>query len=188
MSNSDHPTGIIETMLESIEENNRRLDTLESKIDRIWEIVSKLASPVNINSEPISNKQPPLFDDVDGTTVEKDEQEFQPIEDSRLEPEEIASPPEIEFADEVLEEATEQEAEGILNKEDDLDTPLIPDWQDKESYREYTSDLIFKLKNAGMTLKEMAEELNGMGLKSRSGKDSWSFGMVNSVLQQGEKG
>ena len=64
---------------------------------------------------------------------------------------------------------------------------IIIDWQDKEAYREYTSDLIFKLKNAGMTLKEMAEELNDMGLKTRSGKDCWSFGMVNSVLQQGQK-
>lgn len=179
MTNPDHPAGIIETMLESIEENNRRLNTLESKIDRIWEIVAKLASDFARIAKP-SIRQLTLFEDA-AATVEKDEQEFQ------LEPE-IASPPKIYFADELLEEATEPEAEEILNEEDDLDTPSIPDWQDKEAYKKYTSDLIFKLKNAGMTLKEMAEELNGMGLKSRSGKDAWSFGMVNSVLQQGQQG
>ena len=147
MTNPDHPAGIIETMLESIEENNRRLDTLESKIDRIWELVSKLASPAEVKPEAIS-------------------------------------PPEIEFDDEMIEEAPKPEAEP----EETITAPSTPDWQDKEAFKKYTADLIFEMKNKGMTLKAIAEELNGMGLKTRSGKDSWSFGMVNSILQQGQKG
>ncbi|MBF0234420.1 MAG: recombinase family protein [Desulfamplus sp.] len=145
MSKTDHPTGIIETMLESIEENNHRLDTLESKIDRIWELVTKLASPAEVKPEAIS-------------------------------------PPEIAFDDEVVEDAQEPELEETKT------APSIPDWQDKEAFKKYTADLIFEMKNKGMTLKAIAEELNGMGLKTRSGKDKWSFGMVNSVLQQGEQG
>lgn len=175
MTTPDHPAGIIETMLESIEENNHRLNTLESKIDRIWEIVAKLSSDFTRIAKP-SIKQLALFDD-DSAAVEKDELEFQPNEPSRLEPE-IASPPEIEFDEEVLEKTAQR---GVPDG-------MPPHWQDKEVYKKYTVDLIFKLKNAGMTLKEMAEELNNMGLKSRSGKDSWSFSMVNSVLQQGQKG
>ncbi|MBF0234026.1 MAG: recombinase family protein [Desulfamplus sp.] len=181
MTKPDHPAGIIETMLKSIEENNHRLDTLESKIDRIWELVSKMASPAEVKPEPICNKQPPLFDDDDSTTVEKDELEFQPIEDTRAEAEELSTP-EIPFDDEVIEEAPEPEPEETKT------APSIPDWQEKEAFKKYTSDLIFEMKNKGMTLKGIAEELNGMGLKTRSGKDKWSFGMVNSILQQGEKG
>ena len=151
MTNPDHPTGIIETMLESIEENNRRLDTLESKIDRIWEIVSKLAYPVEVEPEPIA-------------------------------------PPEMEFDDEVVEDAPEPEPEETITAPSTPSKEGIPDWQDKEAFKKYTADLISEMKNKDMTLKAIAEELNGMGLKTRSGKNKWSFGMVNSILQQGQNG
>ena len=187
MTTPDHPTGIIETMLKSIEENNRRLDTLESKIDRIWELVSKLASPAEVKPEPNCNQQTPLFDDNDGTTVEKDALEFQPIEDTKVEVEEL-SPPEIPFDDEVVEKSPEPEPEETKTAPSTPSKEEIPDWQDKEAFKKYTADLIFEMKNKDMTLKAIAEELNGMGLKTRSGKDKWSFGMVNSILQQGQKG
>lgn len=154
--------GILETLCDSIQKTNNRLDHLESKIDKIWELLANF--PIKKEAIPAQSiqtrEQPSLFEDDANPPVSETEE----------------IPPHEEPSDENVEVAE------ILDEE--TDTSDIPDWEDKEAFRQYTGNLIAEFRNSGMTLKEVAEELNKMGLKTRSGKETWSLGMVNNILNQ----
>ncbi|SLM32856.1 hypothetical protein MTBBW1_80199 [Desulfamplus magnetovallimortis] len=57
-----------------------------------------------------------------------------------------------------------------------------PDWEQKEEYREFTLNLILKLKKSGMTYKEIKETLYKMGIKTRKGMDKWSTGTIGNII------
>lgn len=59
----------------------------------------------------------------------------------------------------------------------------IPDWQNKEAYREYTLNLIVELKESGKTLSEIAQALEQSGVKTRSGKDAWHISTISAILK-----
>ena len=69
-----------------------------------------------------------------------------------------------------------------IEKEESVNE-TIPDWQDKEAYREYTLNLIVELKESGKTLKEIAQALEQSGVKTRSGKNSWHVATISAILK-----
>lgn len=74
----------------------------------------------------------------------------------------------------LVEKSIEKEGPGLT---------AMPDWRDKEAYKEYTFNLLSELKS-NMSLKEVAEKLDLMGVKTRTGKDKWSTGTIGNILKK----
>lgn len=182
----DKPMGMIETLLDRVEMTNDRLDGIESKLDRIWEMLNALSRSVESsgNKDDGTRRDLDLFED--GASLDKASNEDVSTSDVSEEP--IMEPiydggrDEIEFEDEapLHDDPHAMDADSV----EDETTDGVPHWEDKEAYREYTLNVIVEMRTSGMPLKAIAQELTDMGLKTRSGKDKWSFGSVASILKR----
>lgn len=63
-----------------------------------------------------------------------------------------------------------------------LTNHVTPDMEvDIEGYRKYVIELILELKAQGMILKDIKAELEGIGLKTFTGKKIWSAGTIGKL-------